>query len=748
MKHLKNNFLLLFVRYVLVVVLSAMPTVVFSVGIINVVTNGVDNNQIDDGVIAAADGGLVNFSISANAIEAFDGNIVMSSMGAIFLDEVISKGNGGLFFTPGTVLSINRGLGSLSLDIIGGTIFNSGLDVFAALNVSTLAQQVYDGNVVIMESASVSLQAALNDIVFKGTVDGDEFGRQNLELNANNVIFNANVGNINPLESLKVDVNGDISIREGGAIITAGNQNFNGDLELLVDTVLSTANAVSEVVLRKVNGAQDLTVNNAGQSIKLLGSIGGNIALGNFTLSTNGNILLANNASVTTTGDQTYFGDVLLNHRIELGGDVTNLAGNNITFDGKINVKNSIDAFEKLKITVAGIATFNDRIGNVNKLEELSVYGASKFNGDKVVTRKEQNYAGNVVIGSDIEFEVQDNNEAVVFGAALDDMHMGIHNVKVNGNAIFNGVVGGVSALKSLTVMGKTAINGGAITTTDGQLYKGAVVLNASPVIVLPLPGVVTFPTVLDAGMGQVWFEDTLDGIVANTEELVIESAARFDGVVGGNNRLESLTVNGAAIVNANITVDRFQQFNGGLNIANNAVLKAVNPVPGPGAGPAMCAGAGCVAVKGVLRIGNSPGSATIDASLEFDNSTWWEVEIGGTEFAEFDSLSVTGTAALAGRLDISLIDPLEGSSVFAPGSGDIFDILTADTIEGVFSSVFFPSEGLLSAGLIWELKYLQDYNGTTTDIVRLEVSSVPLPASIWLFSAGILGLVGVSRRR
>jgi len=283
-----------------VVVLSAMPTVVFSVGIINVVTNGVDNNQIDDGVIAAADGGLVNFSISANAIEAFDGNIVMSSMGAIFLDEVISKGNGDLFFTPGTVLSINRGLGSLSLDIIGGTIFNSGLDVFAALNVSTLAQQVYDGNVVIMESASVSLQAALNDIVFKGTVDGDEFGRQNLELNANNVIFNANVGNINPLESLKVDVNGDISIREGGAIITAGNQNFNGDLELLVDTVLSTANAVSEVVLRKVNGAQDLTVNNAGQ------------ALGNFTLSTNGNILLANNASVTTTGDQTYFGDVLL----------------------------------------------------------------------------------------------------------------------------------------------------------------------------------------------------------------------------------------------------------------------------------------------------------------------------------------------------------------------------------------------------------------------------------------------------
>ncbi|VAW69343.1 hypothetical protein MNBD_GAMMA10-2754 [hydrothermal vent metagenome] len=173
MKHLKNSCSLLFVRYILIAVLSGIPTSVFSVTVINIVTNGVDNNQIDDGVIAAPDGGLVNFSISADAIEAFDGNIVMGSMGAIFLDEVISKENGGLFFTPGTSLSINRGLGSLSLNITGNTIFNSGLDVFAALNVSTLAGQIYNGNVVIMESASVSLQAALNDITFMGTVDGN-----------------------------------------------------------------------------------------------------------------------------------------------------------------------------------------------------------------------------------------------------------------------------------------------------------------------------------------------------------------------------------------------------------------------------------------------------------------------------------------------------------------------------------------------------------------------------------------------
>ena len=37
---------------------------------------------------------------------------------------------------------------------------------------------------------------------------------------------------------------------------------------------------------------------------------------------------------------------------------------------------------------------------------------------------------------------------------------------------------------------------------------------------------------------------------------------------------------------------------------------------------------------------------------------------------------------------------------------------------------------------------------GGTTDVVRLSVTAVPIPAAAWLFGSAILGLVGVARRR
>jgi hypothetical protein len=101
--------------------------------------------------------------------------------------------------------------------------------------------------------------------------------------------------------------------------------------------------------------------------------------------------------------------------------------------------------------------------------------------------------------------------------------------------------------------------------------------------------------------------------------------------------------------------------------------------------------------------------------------------------------LNITGTATLAGRLDVNLLN----TNLFTPGVGDTFDILLADTIVGNFDILSLAS---LGGGLSWDMSYILDPLGT--DIVRLTVQAVPLPASLWLFGSGLLGLIGVARKK
>ncbi len=67
----------------------------------------------------------------------------------------------------------------------------------------------------------------------------------------------------------------------------------------------------------------------------------------------------------------------------------------------------------------------------------------------------------------------------------------------------------------------------------------------------------------------------------------------------------------------------------------------------------------------------------TIDGDYNQLAAGIFGVEIGG-RFAGrgYDVLNVTGTASLAGSLNVSLFDL--GSGLFSPQAGDNFDILTA----------------------------------------------------------------------
>jgi len=123
---------------------------------------------------------------------------------------------------------------------------------------------------------------------------------------------------------------------------------------------------------------------------------------------------------------------------------------------------------------------------------------------------------------------------------------------------------------------------------------------------------------------------------------------------------------------------------------------------------------------------GASAGLLTVDGNYTQGADGLLEIELGGLlRGDQYDALVVTGQAALAGTLTVTLIDD------FSPANGNVFDILDWGTLAGgsAFDTVNLPD---LPGGLTWD-----DSTLYTTG----ELTVVPEPASLMLLLGGALGL-------
>ncbi|MCX2980868.1 VPLPA-CTERM sorting domain-containing protein [Halieaceae bacterium IMCC14734] len=206
------------------------------------------------------------------------------------------------------------------------------------------------------------------------------------------------------------------------------------------------------------------------------------------------------------------------------------------------------------------------------------------------------------------------------------------------------------------------------------------------------------------------------DGTLINSGAVMLSYGSRLEGP-GTYRQTE-----GTLIVNGTLTQSRVD-IEGGT-VGGRGTINSDVTLSGAELGP-----------------GNSPGILTINGDFAMDELSTLSFELGGTtpDYPGYDVLNVSGSATLAGELELILYDDFEAQL------GDSFDLLSAASLSGDFDLLTLA---LLGDGLGWETQLLIDVDAWGTDVLRVSVSQVPIPAAAWLFGSALIGLVGIKRKR
>lgn len=76
----------------------------------------------------------------------------------------------------------------------------------------------------------------------------------------------------------------------------------------------------------------------------------------------------------------------------------------------------------------------------------------------------------------------------------------------------------------------------------------------------------------------------------------------------------------------------------------------------------------------------------------------------------------------------------------------DLWEVDTGTRVIMIESLIQLNDNGLLS--MVLEAEWGDFYFDNATLTAETDVSAVPVPAAVWLFASGLIGLVGISRRK
>lgn len=133
-------------------------------------------------------------------------------------------------------------------------------------------------------------------------------------------------------------------------------------------------------------------------------------------------------------------------------------------------------------------------------------------------------------------------------------------------------------------------------------------------------------------------------------------------------------------------------------------------------------------------------GSLTIAGDFTQTSTGIFDVQLGS--LTNFDTLNVLGDINLAGTLRI------ESFGGYNPFSGDSFTIATFDDGVADASDITGLFSNIVVAGFDAGVSFTASYFEHSIVLNANRASVVPVPAAVWLFGSGIIGLLSNARRK
>ncbi len=625
----------------------------------NLTINAPGATQINGGLVSTTEDQFYSEPTVLGADTVLNGNDItftttLNSQGAPRALTVNSNANGITTFNGivGGVLA----LASLETNPDGETRINGGA-------VTTTGDQLYRDPVVL--GANTTLTSGTN-INFFSTLNSDATPRDLTAVAAANTIFGGAVGGLSDLRNLTVNALGDTQIN-GGLVDTTQDQFYNEPVTLGADATLNGNNITFAATVNSAGANRSLTVNtNANGITTFTGVVGGLLALASLQTNLDGETRI-NGGVINTTGDQTYQDPVTL-------GTNTTLTGNDITFGNTLNSQ-GVPRTLLVNTDANGNTTFSGIVGGTLALASLETNpdGETRINGGAITTIGDQLYRDPVVLGANTTLTSGTN---INFFSTLNSDATARDLIAVAAaNTIFGGAVGGLSALRNLSVTapGATQINGGLVTTTQDQSYNEPVTLGADATL---NGNDITFvSTVNSAGANR--------SLIVNTDP---GGFTRFNADVGAAFPLRNLTTDtdGITFIGASVirTFDPVpgSMLNGNQDFGDDVVLQ--NDV-------SFLSNTGNIAFRRVL-IGEFPIPPALQRDVVIDTlgQVSFAGEVGGP--GPFDTLTVTAGRALNIPVNVTVTNNISFTVVegAAASFAEDISISTGATVQSTAGAI------------------------------------------------------------
>lgn len=718
--------------------------------------------------LTVGNGGLLgdNVTLDAKRVLSVAGDVVVDSGATLTLDSSFSSSYYDTRFfgnlnNQGSVSVINIDSKSFNASgelIVDGVITNDGAAASLILDNGVLTA----GSIQNINGASFNFNSGVLELtnsglmVGSGGLLGDNVTlatRSRILLAAGDVAVangaslivdsaaayvRASNGRINKFSS-NLDNQGSVSIVDTA---DSNAQYYGGKGQLIVDGVITNNGASASLLLdggaliagniNNINGGSFtfnsgyLELTNSGLTVGSGGMLGNNVALSSArslslasditidsgaTLTLDGGRLTAGSINNTNGGNFNFnSGDLVLTRSaaIGTGGPLGNTVA--LLSDRRLFLANSNVVDSTLTVEAGASFVLN---GGTLVAGDISNSGNFSFNSGVLGLTKRSSItigAGGL-LGSNVELSA---NRKLLLGLANN------YGTVTDNSVAIGGAVDSIVANSSNLV-----INDGSVNVSDGgQLVVSGDVSNFAGVNIASGGNVIVSGNVSNNGYGRVDIASggalTIDsGLGYSYTQTQGTLTTNVDGVLNADDVfILGGTLTGSGVINGNLTID------GG----------EYNPGNSPGT----------MEIVGDFVL-TEAGTLQLEAALDVNgNLAWDQLIVGGTydfqqngtiQFSLIDGVDInsfgadftmanffrTGTASDNIAVDISA-----ASTIF-----DTVDILAYDAVGSSWYSLAFDGSGVFTA----------------TEFT-VPPSTVPVPAAVWLFGSGLLGLMGVARRK